>query len=208
MRLGLVTDIHSHVAELAQAVRLFRDHGVEQVVSIGDAIDAFGHRDGAADVVRLLESSNAVGVWGNHDFGLCRDDSGKQLGRLGLLASKFLEGVRPAMEIDGCYFSHKDASVDPNDVMQLWSIEDDPLDLLSRAMAGLAAAPHGRQFVGHYHQWWVAASRGHINWDGSAPLLLQPEERYFVVMNAVFQGWCAVLDTNAGILQPLRCAAS
>ena len=208
MRLGLVTDIHSRAAELARALCLFRDQGVEQVVSIGDAVDAFGHHDGAVEVVTLLKTCGAVGVWGNHDFGLCHDTSARQRARFGPAALEFLSAARPSLELDGCYFSHKEASVDANDLMQLWSAEEEPLDLLSRAVAGLATAPHNRQFVGHHHRWWAATAQGQIDWDGSRPLFLQPGKRYFVVVAAVFQGWCAVLDTTRGVLQSIRCSVS
>ena len=36
MRLGLVTDIHNHAAELARALTLFREHAVDQVVTIAN----------------------------------------------------------------------------------------------------------------------------------------------------------------------------
>jgi hypothetical protein len=47
MRIGLVTDVHNHPAELARALELFRDRRVEQVVAIGDICDAIGRDDGA-----------------------------------------------------------------------------------------------------------------------------------------------------------------
>ena len=44
MRLGLVTDVHNHAAELAAALAAFQDRGVDRVVTIGDTCDAFGRR--------------------------------------------------------------------------------------------------------------------------------------------------------------------
>ena len=73
MRIGLVTDVHNHAAELAGALAAFRTRGVDQVVTIGDTCDAFGRGDGAGEVASLLDGCSAVGVWGNHDFTLCRD---------------------------------------------------------------------------------------------------------------------------------------
>ena len=113
--------------------------------------------------------------------------------------------MRAYLEIDGCHFSHKDASVDPHDVEQLWGLEDDSRDLNARANAGFGAISNGRQFIGHYHCWWAATPDGPIDWDGSDPLILHPNERYFVVIAAVFQGKCAVFDTVSGILEPLDC---
>lgn len=205
MRLGLITDVHNHVAPLRRALELFRTHEVEQVVTIGDTCDAFAPAEGAAEVVSLLSDRGAVGVWGNHDIGLCRDTRDKYRARFGSAVLEFMSRIQPTLELDGCHFSHKDASVDAQDALQLWSLEEEPLDLLARATAGLAAVPHARQFVGHYHRWWAATAKGRIDWDGSRPLILQPGERFFVVVAAVFQGWCAVLDTVSGILLPLSC---
>jgi len=206
MRLGLVTDVHNHAAELARALRLLRDHDVERVVTIGDTCDAFAPPDGATEVASLLSACDAVGVWGNHDFPLCRDVSERHRARFGSAVLEFMSEMQPSLVIDGYYFSHKDASIDAHDVLQLWSLEEEPLDLVARATAGLAAVPHDRQFVGHYHRWWAATPRGRLDWDGSEPLVLRPGERYFVVVAAVCQGWCGVLDTTSGVLQPVRCA--
>lgn len=54
MLLWLVTDVHNQAANLARALGLFRAHGVEQVVTIGDTCDAFAPPEGAAEVARLL----------------------------------------------------------------------------------------------------------------------------------------------------------
>jgi predicted phosphodiesterase len=62
MRLGLVTDVHSHAAELARALTLFRRLRVDRVVSIGDTIDSFARSHGGAEAATLLLEANAVGV--------------------------------------------------------------------------------------------------------------------------------------------------
>jgi hypothetical protein len=207
MRLGLITDVHNHVAQLRRALELFRIHDVEQVVTIGDTCDAFAPAGGAAEVVALLSNCGAVGVWGNHDIALCRNAPDRYRTRFGAEVLEFMGRMRPSLELGGCHFSHKDASVDAQDALQLWSLEEEPLDLLARATAGFTAVRHARQFVGHYHRWWAATPQGRIDWDGSRPLILRPGERYFVVVAAVFQGWCAVLDTVSGVMHPLPCGA-
>ena len=205
MRLGLVTDIHSHHAELCRALELFRLHDVEKIVTIGDTCDVFRSPKGADRVAAQLAACGAVGVWGNHDFSLCRDVSEASGTRYDVTTLNFMEQMQPRLEIEGCYFSHKDASVDPCDAGQLWTYEDDTLDLTARARAGLAAVPNARQFVGHYHRWWAATEDGPIDWSGAEPLTLRPGRRYFVIVAAVFQGHCAVFDTVSGLLEPLHC---
>lgn len=207
MRLGLVTDIHNDCASLRKALEVFRKHQVDQVVTIGDTCDAFAPPNGADEVASLLSSCGAVGVWGNHDFHLCRDVSDFCQNKFAATTCEFMRQMQPQLEIDGCYFSHKDASVDPRDVEQLWSFEDDARDLCARARAAFAANRHGRQFMGHYHCWWAATPTGPISWNGSESLTLMPHERYVVIIAGVFQGKCAVFDTATGVLDPLECSS-
>lgn len=115
--------------------------------------------------------------------------------------------MRPELEVAGCRFSHKEAGVDPFDPHQLWDVTDEPLDLLGRANRGFAAAPHPRQFVGHYHRWWAATPQGQLEWSSPEAIPLTPDRRYFVVVAAVFDGWCATFDTEASLLRPLPCGA-
>lgn len=208
MRLGLVTDVHNHAAELARALALFGDRGVDQVVTIGDTCDAFGRLDGVGEVAGLLLGCGAVGVWGNHDFSLCREVSAAARQRYPEQVLVFMARMNPRLQIADCHFSHKEASIDAHDVEQLWELSDRPLDLMERARAGLAASSQQWHFVGHYHRWWAATPEGPVAWDGSQPLRLESGRRYFVVVAAVCNGWCAVLDTSAGLLEPLRCGGA
>lgn len=208
MRLGLVTDIHNDHARLSAALKLFQGIQVDQVVTIGDTCDAFAPADGANEVASLLASCGAIGVWGNRDFHVCREISESYLDKFASNTFDFMRNMQPQLEIEGCYFSHKDASVDPYDVEQLWGFEEDSLDLFARATAAFTANQYGRQFLGHYHCWWAATPEGPIDWDGSCPLVLNARERYVVIIAGVFQGKCAVFDTATGVLDPLECSPS
>ncbi|NJK67845.1 MAG: metallophosphoesterase family protein [Microcoleus sp. SU_5_3] len=205
MRLGIVTDIHNNYTNLSRALEVFRNHQVDQVVTIGDTCDAFKPVEGADAVASLLAKCGAVGVWGNHDFHLCRQVSSLCRAKFAPATLDFMGKMQPQLEIDGCYFSHKDASIDPHDVEQLWGFEEEPLDLWARSRAAFAANQCGRQFMGHYHCWWAATPSGPIDWDGSESLTLMPHERYVVIIAGVFQGKCALLDTATGTLDPLDC---
>lgn len=208
MRIGLVTDVHNHSAELARALDLFRDRGVGQVIAIGDTCDAFARGEGAGQAAALLDRCNAVGVWGNHDFMLCRDVSDAVRDRYPALVLSVMARMQARLVVGGCHFSHKEASIDPHDVAQLWDISDRPLDLMERARTAFAAVDSRWQFVGHYHRWWAATPAGPISWAGAEPLRFEPGRRYFVVVAAVCEGWCGVLDTKQGQLVPLRCGAA
>lgn len=202
MRLGLVTDIHNHAANLARAIALFRDAGVDQIVTLGDTCDAFSSGEGADRVAELLDQCG--GVWGNHDFTLCRDVPERIRSRCTPFVLDVMGRMEPRLVIGDCHFSHKEASVDPHDVMQLWDISEHRLDLMERARLAFATVTHGLQFVGHYHRWWAATPNGPIEWTGTEPLRLELGQRYFVVVGAVFDGNCGILDTDKRTLTPMR----
>ena len=203
MRLGVVTDIHNHAALLARALELFRQRSVEQVVTIGDTLDAFTVETGAAEVATILNECNAVGVWGNHDFTMCRDVPERVRERHSPMVFDVMARMQPRLVLGDCHFSHKESSVDPFDVMQLWDLSEHRLNLSERAVLAFAAVTSRWQFVGHYHRWWATTAAGPLDWTGERPLRFEPGQRYFVVVAAVCDGWCAVLDMNAATLEPL-----
>jgi predicted phosphodiesterase len=204
MRLGLVADIHNRAQELARAIELFREREVSQVVTLGDNCDAFS-RDGADEVAALLDGCAAIGVWGNHDFTLCRDVPSVAMDLYPPIVLDVMSRMQPRVIVGDCHFSHKEASIDPHDMEQLWDIEETPLDLLARSRRAFEATTARLQFVGHYHRWWAATPAGPLPWSGAGRLAFEADERHFVVIAAVFEGWCAVLDTEQGWLEPLWC---
>jgi hypothetical protein len=205
MRLGLVTDIHNDAVNLARALALFRTSAVDQVVTIGDTCDAFSKGDGADEVAALLDAVGAVGVWGNHDFSLCRDVPERIRARSSAFVLKMMARMEPRLIIGDCHFSHKESTVDPFDVLQLWNVSEHRLDLAEKAQQAFATVTSAWQFVGHYHRWWAATPTGPLDWTGTEPLHLETGERYFIVVAAVMNGWCGILDTEEGVLTPLRC---
>jgi hypothetical protein len=61
-----------------------------------------------------------------------------------------------------------------------------------------------RHSQGSYHRWWAATSKGSLDWLGDRPLQLAANKRYFVVVGPVQGGWCGWLDSDTGVLLPLR----
>jgi predicted phosphodiesterase len=207
VRLGLVTDVHSHAAELARALAIFQQCGVDRVVTIGDTIDAFARSDVAAEVAALLLEVNAVGVWGNHDFSLRGDVPLATRARFPESALTFMARMQPRLVIGDCHFSHKESTVDPHDVEQLWDISDRRLCLEERASVAFQAVPQRWQFVGHYHRWWAATPSRSAIWQGDGPLAFDETERYFVVVGATCEGWCGILDIERSVLEPHWCGS-
>ena len=100
MRLGILADIHEDVAKLTLALRHFRREGVERVVLLGDVFDT-GKR--LRETVALLAGAGAVGVWGNHDLGLCHETGGSGPGAVRRAGTR-LHGHPAAnrLELEGC----------------------------------------------------------------------------------------------------------
>lgn len=206
MLIGLVTDIHDHVEPLGRALDLFRQRGVDLVVTLGDSCDAFTRHSRAAEVVELLRGANALGVWGNHDIGLCHAVDDRARRRYPAAVLDYMATMKPRLVLEGCHLSHVEPSVDPYDAQALWSFDEDgPLDFGGRARRSFAAVPERLVFVGHYHRWLAVTMSGSLEWRGEGPLSLAGTERYFVVIGAVFEGQCGLLDTNRAELCPLRC---
>ncbi len=203
MLLGLVTDIHNDAASLSRALALFRQHRVDQVVTLGDSLDPVSAIRGEDAVADLLRDAGTIGVWGNHDMALCINITETARTRFpGVL--DYMATLRPWLEIADCRLSHEEAGIDPYDLMAMWIMEG-PLDLTVKARSAFATTGQRVQFVGHYHRWWIGSEEGPLDWRGAASIALSPPGRYFVVVAAVVDGWCATYDTTTGQLQPLPC---
>lgn len=68
MKLGLITEIHEHVVTLRRALAHLAELGASKIVMIGDVVEMGRRLEGTCP---LLAEAQVVGVWGNHDFGLC-----------------------------------------------------------------------------------------------------------------------------------------
>lgn len=198
MKLGLLTDIHEDVERLQGALARFRRAGVEQVVLLGDVFETGPRLDAT---VALLTAAGSIGVWGNHDFGICVEPSAFVRERFAPATIDFMGTLRPLLEIDGCLFTHIEPWLDPTDLMQLWHTEADPLtpELIGRSFD---AVPHRVLFLGHYHRWLVATPEGRLPWDGRSALRLPADQRCLVIINGVCEGSCATFETTTGVLVP------
>jgi hypothetical protein len=197
MKLGLLSDIHEATGPLRQALGHFRAAGVEQVVVLGDVVD---RGIAVEETTRLLAEAGAVGVWGNHDLGLCREPSESLRQAYSAEALAFMASLRPRLEVGECHFSHVEPWLDPEEPFELWYDGGPPArpEALERTFA---AVPHRLLFVGHFHRWLAATPAGVLPWQGEAPLPLQAG-RFLVALGAVCDGHCACYDTETLVLQP------
>jgi hypothetical protein len=103
MRIGILADVHEDVEGLAAALALLKREAADLLVVLGDVFDS-GKRIG--ETVALLAEAGAVGVWGNHELGLCHKPSERIRSRYAGLVLDFMGTLRPRLEADGCLFSH------------------------------------------------------------------------------------------------------
>ncbi len=200
MKLGLITDIHEHVELLRIALDRFDQEQVDQIVVIGDVF-MLGER--IEETCRLLADANVVGVWGNHDYGLCFDPDDEVRDRFPAAVIEYMVSLRPRLDLEGCYFSHVEPWLNPEEITDLWYFEGPP-DEPEKLDRIFGAVPNRIMFAGHYHKWLLATAGGISKWNGEQPIKLLTNERYFVVIGALCEGRFAVLDTDTSVLIPFN----
>lgn len=199
MKLGLLTDIHEHVENLQSALQQLQREQVDQVVIIGDVFEQGRHLN---ETCQLLADAGAIGVWGNHDFGLCVHPTDESRERYSVDALRFMESLEPRMQLEECLFCHIEPWLDAERLEDLWYFEGPPdqhrkLDRIFRA------APQRIMFAGHYHQWLLTRPDGIDEWRGERNINLT-DGRYFVVVGALCKGDFATFDTETSELKPFH----
>ena len=201
MKLGLLADIHENVELLRVAIDRLSRLGVERFVMLGDVFDR-GDRPRLDAVMAMLDGVGAVGVWGNHDFGLCVEPDEYALRTVAAETLESFSRLRARLEIDGCLFTHLEPWLDPTLLEDNWLCGPHP-DTPERAARSFAEMPHRLMVMGHNHRWIIARPGEVFPWGGEGPFTFDPAERYLVVVHAVCDGWCALLDTAANVLTPV-----
>ena len=199
MKLGLLADIHEHVEHLQRALGRFREEKVEQVVVLGDLFEMGTCID---ETCRLLEDAGAIGVWGNHDFGLCSNPEADAFSAYDAAVLKYMSSLRPRLEVAGCQFTHVEPWLNPENMLDLWYFEGPPDDAAKLGRI-FAAAGHRIFFTGHSHQWLLATPSGVQPWQGERAIRLN-EGRYFVAIGALCDGCYATFDTESCELTPFH----
>ena len=199
MKLGILTDIHEEHDYLRRALTLLRREGADRLLVVGDVCAT--HTD-LEETVALLDDAGAVGVWGNHDFGLCGDNpTDEDRLRFSDRLLTFMGRLRPRLEVEGCLFTHVEPWLDPEKIEDLWYF-DGPPETPEQVARIFAAVPNRVMFVGHYHRWLLVTPEGIQPWAGESPIVLEVGNRHLVAINAVCQGKCAVYDTETSLLTP------
>ncbi len=196
MRIGILADIHEHREHLEAALGRLSRRGVDRLVVLGDLLNSGRY---AAETVARLEAAGAVGVWGNHDIGYARPRDPEAISDIPAIVRGYLGRLADRFEIDGVLFSHIEPWRDPYDVIESY-YTDGPPDSAERTFA---AIPQRISVIGHFHRWLAFDANGAVPWNVPEPLTLEPGRRYLLGVSAVRDGFCAWLDTTAGVIEPL-----
>jgi hypothetical protein len=198
MRLGILADIHEQVEELRNAITVLQSEGADRFVILGDVFET-GQR--IEQTVCLLQQVEAVGVWGNHDIGLCFDPAEDVCQRYSASVLDFMARLKPRLELDGCLFTHVEPWLDPHKIEDLWYF-DGPPDSPDKLARSFSAVPNRILFMGHMHRWLLGTPGGVLPWRGDRPMCLDRNDRYLVVVHAVWNGRFALFDTSNDELIP------
>lgn len=198
MKLGLIADIHESVELLQAALSSLRnEHRVDQIVVLGDLFSV-GRQIG--ETCRLLNDAGVIGVWGNHDFGLAYEPTDEVRAKYAGGVLDCMTALKPRLEIEGCLFTHVEPWLNAEDVADLWYFEGPP-DTRAKLDRIFTATSQRIMFGGHFHRWLLASPEEVTPWNGKAPVRLD-RGRWFVVINALFEGSFAVFDTSTSWLTP------
>ena len=197
---GLITDIHEQVELLAVALDRLQREQVAQTIMLGDVFET-GER--MAETCQLLVQHQVVGVWGNHDYGLCVDPEPELRHEYGDLVVDYMTSLKPRLEIAGCLFQHVEPWLNPEELTDLWYFEGLP-DTPEKRGRIFGASEHRIMFAGHFHRWLLATADNVTAFTAQQPLCLIGPQRYFVVIGALSDGWFATFDTESCELVPFH----
>ena len=74
-RIGLISDVHSSPVELAEALQIFAEKQVDDIICAGDIA---GYYDGLLPTIQLLTGSNCKTIVGNHDQSWLEQNTAEQ----------------------------------------------------------------------------------------------------------------------------------
>ena len=197
MRLGMLADIHGDIGNLSRAIDRLRQHDVDQVVLVGDVIDDTRNADQTVD---LLHACGAVGVWGNHELGLCVEPEDEVRELYSDSVMRFFSTLKPRLEFGDVLVSHTFPSEDAMDVLSYYVGRPEDDELVAKCFETI---PNRIMISGHFHRWFAATPMGRVDWKGERTLRLKSNERYFIIIDAVMHGFAAVLDDDQNVLTPI-----
>ncbi|MCA9140414.1 MAG: metallophosphoesterase family protein [Planctomycetales bacterium] len=198
MRFGLLADIHGDIEKLSQAIEQLRHQSVQQYVVLGDVIYDTCCAD---ETVALLQSCAAIGVWGNHELGLCVDPEDDVRAMYSDTVMEYFCTLQPRLLCGDVLVSHTFPTQDAREVLSYYFGQPEDAAIVADCFKRFL---NRIMIVGHFHRWLAATPSGRLDWNGECTLRLEPNERYFIVIDAVIDGFAAVLDDVQNVLIPIN----
>ena len=149
-RIGLISDVHSTPGPLAEALELFSNEQVDDIICCGDIA---GYYDSLEPTIELLARSNCKAIVGNHDQGYLEktpQDSESSIRTYLQTLPQTLD-----LEIEGkrIFVVHANPPAEQHGGIKLLDQQgetrQDRIDEWSMALSGFA---HDVLIVGHTHQ--------------------------------------------------------
>ena len=163
--------------------------------------DLFETGEQVEEVTRVLREVRTVGVWGNHDLGFCHEPDRELVIRYSQEVADYFATLSARYELRDMLCSHGLAT---------WALTDPTVYYSSgfpwesSDVDEVFATFKQRVFLtGHFHRRYLRSGDRPSPWNDKTPCFFEPEQRHFVVMHAVLDGWCAMLDMDANRLAPL-----
>jgi predicted phosphodiesterase len=200
MRLGLLADVHESVSELDASLEILKANNIDRYIVLGDIVETGSQLE---VTTQRLSQIGAIGVWGNHDFGLAYEPEEPIRSRYSPEIMRFMSSLLPRMEVGDCLFTHVLPWLDPTDVLQIWHYEDEPTTV-EQASRCFQCSDKRFLFVGHFHRWRIITDRECLPWHGEGRIDLSAHQRALISVGALCNGQFAVFDTQSCELIPMR----
>ncbi len=197
MRIGLMADSHGSVQALYQGIRTLKSLGVDQLFHLGDFCDSV-YRNHLPEIFSILVSEGILTVMGNNDYQIqTMLNNGYSPGN-GIDTRRFrhfLEQTPIIRRIQHICLAH---SLPYNALRSIY----DPIDdgTTDRALSIFSSTDYSAVFCGHSHVPILFRYRdGQVTREGvdkSKPVVLDPDERYIIIVGSALKGECGVYDTG------------
>ncbi len=147
-KIGLISDTHSTVAPLREALNIFSRHHVDHIICAGD-IAGYGD-DELSETVALLQDANCLMIAGNHDQ---LDELGEQPDELIQFFTQLPLKLELEIESRRLYVVHAEPPLEQHGGIKILDPDGNPYpDRVDYWSSTLAHYEYDILIVGHTHQ--------------------------------------------------------
>jgi len=149
-RIGLVSDVHSSPVALTEALRIFADQGVDEIICAGDIA---GYYEPLLPTIRLLAGSNCRAIVGNHDQDWLENHAAQGDPEIRVYLQQLPETLDLEIEGKRLFVVHANPPSEQHGGIKLRNRDGDLVDERKQEWSGrLADFDYDVLIVGHTHQ--------------------------------------------------------